>query len=211
MSTPAAASAIHCRLMVASDLGRVPIGHQGDAEQVARRIAELGSSAVLAFDGDAHVGQLQFRLHVPGTRSPAGLHDPLYWGDFGEHEPPLPTGALGLFCYHVGQLDDTDARDARYQGRGIGAQLLDTLLAWADERGVPALVAKAVPPHRPVMAFMGGQPPAVYEERGFTTVASWVDADLRAVVARDGLAPAGVSLDDASRVSCCIRRPPGAA
>jgi GNAT superfamily N-acetyltransferase len=197
MSTPAAASAIHCRLMVASDLGRVPIGHQGDAEQVARRIAELGSSAVLAFDGDAHVGQLQFRLHVPGTRSPAGLHDPLYWGDFGEHEPPLPTGALGLFCYH--------------QGRGIGAQLLDTLLAWADERGVPALVAKAVPPHRPVMAFMGGQPPAVYEERGFTTVASWVDADLRAVVARDGLAPAGVSLDDASRVSCCIRRPPGAA
>jgi hypothetical protein len=60
------------------------------------------------------------------------------------------------------------------------------------------------------MAFMGGQPAAVYEERGFVTVASWVDPDLRAIVARDRLAPEGVSLDDASRVACCVRhRGPG--
>jgi GNAT superfamily N-acetyltransferase len=197
---------IECRPMARSDLGLVPIGHQGDADEVAQRIETLGSSAILAFDGTAHVGQLQFRAHEPGTRSPNGLHDPLYWGDFGGYEPTLPTGTLAVFCYHVGQLDDTDARDARYQGRGIGAQLLDTLLAWADTRGVPAVVAKAVPPHRPVMAFMGGQPPSVYAERGFDTVASWVDPDLRAIVARDGLNPHGVSLEDASRVACCVRR-----
>ena len=111
-----------------------------------------------------------------------------------------------MFCYHVGQLDDTDARDARYQGCGIGVQLLDTLLAWADARGVPAVVAKAVPPHRAVMAFMGGQSPSIYGERGFETVASWVDPDLRAIVARDELNPRGVSLDDASRVASCVRR-----
>jgi GNAT superfamily N-acetyltransferase len=202
-------SEIHCRLMAAGDVGRVPIGHQGEADEVARRIAALGSSAVLAFDGERHVGQLQFRRHVPGTRSPNGLHDPLYWNDFGDHEPELPDGAVGLYCYHVGQLDDSDARDPRYQGRGIGAQLLDTFLTWADEQRITAVVAKAVPAQRPVMAFMGGQPPAIYEARGFATVASWVDPDLRAIVARDGLAPAGVSLDDASIVACCVRHHPG--
>ena len=197
---------ISCRLMQAADIGHVPIGHQGDAAEVARRITDLGSSAVLAFDGDVHVGQLQFRRHEPGTRSPDGLHDPLYWGDFGDHEPSVPPGSLGLFCYHVGQLDDTDDRDTRYQGRGIGGQLLDTLLAWVDERGVPAVVAKAVPPYRAVMAFMGGQPASVYEGRGFVTVASWVDPDLRSVVDRDRLAPEGVTLDEAALVCCCVRR-----
>ena len=187
------------------DLGWVPIGHQGDASEVAARIADLGSSAMLAFDGDQHIGQLQVRRHLPGTRSPHGVLDPLYWGDFGAHEPNLPDGAIAIYCYHVGQLDDTDARDVRYQGRGIGTQLLDTLLAWADERGIPAIVAKAVPPYRPVAAYMGGQPTAIYAARGFITVASWIDEDLRAVVARDDLAPDGISLDDAARVSCCVR------
>lgn len=190
------------------DVGRVPIGHQGDASEVVARIADLGSSAMLAFDDEQHVGQLQFRRHVPGTRSPRGLHDPLYWGEFGVHEPDVPEGAIALYCYHVGQLDDTDARDARYQGRGIGARLLDALVSWADERGVPAVVAKAVPPFRPVATFMGGQPAVAYEARGFATVASWVDEELRAVVARDGLAPEGVGLDEAARVACCVRLRP---
>jgi hypothetical protein len=39
------------RPMTADDLGRVPIGHQGEPDEVRRRIAELGSSAMLAFDG----------------------------------------------------------------------------------------------------------------------------------------------------------------
>lgn len=191
--------------MVAGDLGRVPIGHQGDADEVGRRIEALGSSAILAFDGDTHVGQLQFREHRPGVRSPSGLHEPLYWDDFDDHEPPLPAGTLAVFCYHVGQLDDTEARDARYQGRGIGTQLLDTFLGWADARGVPAVVAKGVPAHRSVMAWIGGQPASVYERRGFETVTSWVDPELRAVVARRGLAPEGVDLDEAARVACCVR------
>lgn len=187
------------------DVGRVPIGHQGDVPEVVARIADLGTSAMLAFDGGLHVGQLQLRRHAPGTRSPNGLHDPLYWGDFGIHEPDVPDGAIAVFCYHVGQTDDTDARDGRYQGRGVGVQLLDALVAWADEHGIPAIVAKAVPPFRPVMMFMGGQPASTYEGRGFVTVASWIDDDLRALVARDGLAPDGVSLDEVARVSCCVR------
>jgi GNAT superfamily N-acetyltransferase len=190
------------------DLGRVPIGHQGEASEIAARIAALGSSALLAFDGEQHVGQLQFRRHEPGTRSPQGVFDPLYWGDFGMHEPRVPDGAITLYCFHVGQLDDSDARDARYQGRGIGGQLLDALVAWADDRGIPAIVAKAVPPYRPVAMFMGGLPAAAFEERGFATVGSWVDEDLRAVVARDGLAPEGVGLDEAARMSCCVRLHP---
>lgn len=196
---------VTCRPMTLDDIGRVPIGHQGDPFEVAARIEELGSSAILAFDGDQHVGQLQFRRYAPGVRSPRGLHDPRYWGDFGVHEPDVPDGAIAVYCYHVGQLDDTDSRDARYQGRGIGVRLLDALLSWADERAVPAVVAKAVPAHRPVATFMGGLSASHYEMRGFETPSSWIDDELRAVVDRDGLAPSGVAVDEASRISCCVR------
>lgn len=206
--TTTPAPSIHCRAMTPDDIGRVPIGHQGDAAEVAARIADLGSSAILAFDGDRYVGQLQFRRHVPGSRSPAGIHDPLYWGDFGEHEPDLPDGAIAVYCYHVGQVDDTDARDARYQGRGIGAQLLDALVAWADAHAVPAIVVKAVPPVRAVATYMGGHPAAVYEERGFVTVDSWVDQELLAVVTQKALAPEGVPAAEAARMSCCVRLRP---
>jgi hypothetical protein len=58
------------------------------------------------------------------------------------------------------------------------------------------------------MAFMGGQPRTAYEERDFVTTATWIDDELRAVVARDELAPEGVGLDDAARVSCCVRLRP---
>src|SRR4249920_3674 len=110
--------------MVAADVGSVPIAHQGDPEQVRARIADLGSSALLAFHGDQHVGQLQFRRYEPGTRSPSGVWDPLYWMDFSE-APALPSDTLCVFCCHNGQVDDTDARDERYQGRRIAAALLD--------------------------------------------------------------------------------------
>ena len=64
--------------MVASDIGSVPIACQGDRAQVLARIADLGSGALLAFDGKEHVGQLQFRRYEAGTRSPRGVWDPLY-------------------------------------------------------------------------------------------------------------------------------------
>lgn len=47
------------RLMTASDVVRVSIGHQGEPAEARRRIAALGSSPILAFDGAQHVGQLQ--------------------------------------------------------------------------------------------------------------------------------------------------------
>jgi GNAT superfamily N-acetyltransferase len=196
---------IALRPMTAADVGRVPLVHQGEPDEVRRRIADLGSSAILAFDGAQHVGQLQFRRYEPGIRSPRGLHHPLYWVDFEGRSPDVPAGALAVFCYHVGQLDDTEARDVRYQGQGLGARLLDAFLHWATAAGFPAVVAKAVPPVREVMAYMGGQPPAVYEARGFAVVASWRDAELRAAVEERGLAPAA-HLDEAARVSCCVRR-----
>lgn len=192
--------------MTAADVGVVPISHQGEPDEVRQRIAELGSSAMLAFDRDQHVGQLQFRRYEPGIRSPKGLWDPLYWADFAGRAPDLPARTLAVFCYHVGQLDDTDARDPRYQGRGLGLSLLDHFLDWAGQSGFAAVVAKAVPSHRPVMLFMGGQPASVYQARGFETVISWVDPELRSVVEDRGLIPDGVNPDDAARVSCCVRR-----
>ena len=192
--------------MAAADIGTVPIGHQGEPQEVRQRIADIGSSAILAFDGPQHVGQLQFRRYVPGTRSPQGLWHPLYWADFGARDLDLPEQTLAVFCYHVGQLDDTDDRDPRYQGRGIGLRLLDVLLDWATQARFAALVAKAVPAPRPIMAFMGGQTAKAYQERGFQPADSWVDAELKTLVVDKRLVPSDVSPDEAARVSCMVRR-----
>jgi GNAT superfamily N-acetyltransferase len=193
------------RPMQLTDVGAVPIDHQGSPEEVRARIEELGSCALLVLDGAQHVGQLGFRRYRPGLRSPHGLMDPLYWGDFtGIAVPELPDRTLNLFCYHVGQLDDGPERDARYQGRGIGLRLLDELLAWAARAGFEAVVAKAVPAHRAVAVFMGGHPPAAYEERGFEVVTRWIDAELRDAV-RERVAD-GTDLDAAAEVALCVRR-----
>jgi GNAT superfamily N-acetyltransferase len=191
--------------MVASDVGSVPIAHQGERDEVLARIGDLGSSALLAFDGEQHVGQLQFRRYEAGTRSPNGLWDPMYWMDFADHAPDLPPGTLCVFCCHVGQLDDSADRDQRYQGRGIGVTLLDCLLDWARAQGFVAVIAKATPPHRPVRGFLGGHPTAVYEARGFETVARWVDADL-ARVARERALVTESESKETSTVGCCVRR-----
>ena len=50
---------IEFRPMVEADLGRYPIGCQGPRQDIAARIQDLGASAILAFDGTRHVGQLQ--------------------------------------------------------------------------------------------------------------------------------------------------------
>src|SRR5262245_7787495 len=106
-------SALHYRPLVSADIGHVPLQHQGTPEEVRARITACGASAMLVFDGDTCVGQLQFRPYIPDTVSPNGVHDPLYWMGFNGYAPVLPAQTLALFCYHVGQLDDTDARDAR--------------------------------------------------------------------------------------------------
>ena len=189
--------------MVASDVGSVPVGCMGEPDELQARIASLGSAAILAFDGDRHVGQLQFRRYIGGQRSPNNIWDPVYWMDFDGRAPTLPPGTISVFCYHVGQLDDSDERDSSYFGRGIGAGLLDRLLEWAASTGAAAVVAKASPSLRPVMGFMGGQPIEVYEERGFQTVASWPDADLAEAVLERGLATAE-QMPAAATVSCCV-------
>ena len=191
------------RAMVLSDIGSVPVGCMGELDELEARIAGLGSAAILAFDGDRHIGQLQFRRYVEGQRSPHSIWDPAYWMDFDGRAPTLPEGTISVFCYHVGQLDDTDERDSRCFGRGIGAGLLDRLLAWAASTDIGAVVAKATPSLRPVMGFMGGQPVEVYEERGFQIVASWSDPDLAEAVVERGLATHD-QLPAASTVSCCV-------
>ncbi len=204
MST-GAASEFSLRLMTADDVGRVPIGCQGGETALAARIADVGSAAVLAFDGARHVAQLQFRRYDPTCRSPNGLWDPLYWGEFGDAAPALPDNSLSIFCYHVGQLDDSERRDARYQGRGLGVALLDYLLDWAVGAGFAAVTAKATPPHRAVMSFMGGQPASIYRAHGFEVEASWIDRQLLDVVHEKALVPEGTAPDVAARVSLCVK------
>ena len=205
MSSSETTPTIHYRPMTAEDLGTVPIGHQGDEQEVLARIQDLGSSAILAFDGTQHVGQLQFRRYAADTRSPKGLWDPLYWGEFGNVAPALPDRSLSVYCYHVGQLDDTDDRDARYHGRGIGLSLLDHFLDWAKQAGFAAVTAKATPTPRAVMAFMGGQPPKAYQERGFEVFSSVVDTELRDLVKDRQLVPADADHDNAARISYCVK------
>ena len=197
---------ISFRPMIAADLGTIPIQHQGEPDEIVDRIARLGSSGMLAFDGDRHVAQLQFREWVPNVRSPDGLWDPLYWAEFPEVALAFDGPALNVFCYHVGQLEEGDARDPRYQGRGLGKALLREFVDWADRAGFEAIVAKGVPPYSAVMGFMGGQPAGVYEAHGFEIVRDWVDPDLREIVVQKGLAPEGVALDDAARITCCVHR-----
>jgi GNAT superfamily N-acetyltransferase len=197
--------AITYRAMTMADLSRLPIRCQGSVPEIEARIRDLGTCAMLAFDGKQHIGQLQVRRYSPDCRSPNGLWDPLYWGDFGDGAPHLPGNTLSLFCYHVGQLDDTERRDSRYQGRGVGAQLLDELLGWATEREFDAVVAKAAPSERKVMAFMGGQPLGIYLDRGFEILSSWIDPQLQDVVRTKSIVPVDAESEVAARVSCCVK------
>jgi len=206
------------RLLNEDDIGQVPLQHQGSPEEVLERVKTCGSSAMLAFEGRSHVGQLQFRPYVPDTTSPNGLHDPLYWMDFQGHAPQLPNKTLALFCYHVGQLHDTDERDNRYFGKGIGTQLLDHTISWTIESGFNAIVSKGLTSHPPLIQFMGGMPEAVYLSRGFKRAASYHDAELRSclddmIKGKYGsnweksfrtLVDDGVDLDKASKISVCV-------
>src|SRR5207302_5771187 len=94
------------RPLTEGDLPFVPLQCQGEPDEVRQRISASGSSAMLAFDGDRCVAQLQFRPHEPDTRSPRGIHHPLYWMDYQPELAPLPEGTLSLFCYHVGQVEN---------------------------------------------------------------------------------------------------------
>jgi hypothetical protein len=142
--------------------------------------------------------------------------------DFNGYAPDLPAQTLALFCYHVGQLDDTDARDARYFGRGIGARLLEETTSWATTAGFTTIVAKGLTALRPVVEYMGGLPAAVYSAHSFVEAVSYHDAALRTALdemlagrygaarqdALRTLVQTGASLDDAARITICVRRLP---
>lgn len=171
------------RPLALADLDTVPLQCQGELEEIQERLAASGSSAMLAFDDGVCVGQLQFRPYLAGTRSPNGLHHPLYWMEYPARTPPVQEPALALFCYHVGQLaGDPERRDPRYLGRGIGQALLRETLAWAPEHGITAVVAKGLAPCWPLVQYMGGMPWPVYEEHGFSNLHRYHDAALRIVL-----------------------------
>lgn len=97
---------IRFRPMIAEDIGHVPMNCHGEAGALSERIRELGSAAILAYDGDQHVGQLQFRKYLPDVRSKEGIFSPDWWGDFAGRRQNLPDRTLCIYCYHVGQLTD---------------------------------------------------------------------------------------------------------
>lgn len=193
---------ISFRPMTVDDLGTVPLDCHGRPTELLGRLGALGAAAILAFDGAQHVGQLQFRRHQPNQRSAAGMFSPDYWGDFEGRAPKLPVQTLCVYCYHVGQLTDGMARDARYQGHGLGLALLDELIAWARSQRFEAIVAKAVPADKRVSRYMGGQSEQAYLSRGFKRLDRWIDHDVydalveRGVIGRDSdpEATAGMSL-----------------
>lgn len=169
---------------------------------------------MLVFEGTQHVGQLQFRPYIPQTRSPKGLFDPLYWMDFQGRSPVLPGKTLALFCYHVGQVDNTTERDAGYFGRGIGIRLLDKTVNWAVTSGFEAIVAKGLSASRPVIEFMGGLPAEVYQQNGFKAVDSYVDHQLRTELEKMMKDPSRESLretlknadlNEASTICICVK------
>ncbi len=191
--------------MVADDIGHVPMNCHGDVTELSERIRELGAAAILAYDGDQHVGQLQFRKYRPGLRSKEGIFSPDWWGDFAGRKPDFPDRTLCIYCYHVGQLTDGEARDPRYQGRGLGAALLDHLVEWADANGFGAVVAKAVPANTEVMRYMGGQPDGIYAAKGFACVDRWVDRQMHdALVGRD-LVPKDTDPESVAQVGLYMR------
>ena len=196
---------INYRPMTKADIGVVPMDCHGSPSDVETRIADLGACAILAFEADRHVGQLQFRRHSPDLRSRNGIWHPDYWGDFGDDQPDLPPDTVGMFCYHVGQLEPGEARDSRYFGRGIGVGLVDYFLSWAQELGFAAIVAKHTPVQRAVMSFMGGQPASVYEQKGFDVISSWIDAQLLETVRERGLVEEETPDQDAAQVGLCVR------
>jgi len=191
--------------MKKEDIGHVPVSCQGSEIDLLRRFDDLDSCAILGFDGDQHVAQLQFRRFDSKIVSPNGLWDSLYWGEFGESVPILPHNSLSVFCYHVGQLEDSDARDPRYQGRGIGLSLLDYLIQWARENEFAAIAAKFTPADRKIMSFMGGQPLESYLEREFKLCSQWFDRQLADVIQEKDLISKETSLPDAATVGCCVR------
>ena len=170
------------RLFTADDIENIPTSCQGSPEEILDRISKCGSSAMLVFEGSTHIGQLQFRSYVPNTVSPKGIHEPLYWMDFKGHAPEFPDKTLAVFCFHVGQLDNTQDRDSRYFGKGIGLRLLKETLKWAADAGFEAMVAKGCSELRPVIEYMGGMPADVYRNEGFMVKAQYLDQELLAVV-----------------------------
>jgi GNAT superfamily N-acetyltransferase len=199
-------SAIQYRPLTATDVERVPLLHQGTPEEVRARITAIGSSAILAFEEGDHVGQIQFRPYEPGMASPNGLHDPLYWMDFEDQAPTMPDRSLSLFCYHVGQLDNTDRRDPRYMGRGIGTRLLDETIAWAEKAGFSAIIAKGLSSLWPIPQVMGGMPTGLYLRRQFKIAASYYDQQLLewipGMIDKTNI---GANYKDAARIDICVR------
>lgn len=197
---------IRFRPMGAQDLGRVPMDCHGTEADLARRVETLGAAAILAFDGDQHVGQLQFRLHDQHLRSATGVFSPDYWGDFGGRGAELPERTLAIYCYHVGQLTAGKDRDPRYLGRGLGGALLDHFIDWADANGFSAIVAKAMPADPGVMQFMGGQPEHVYAGRGFVRVDRWTDREMHAALVERDLVARDSNPDEVASVGMYLRR-----
>lgn len=192
--------------MLAKDVDHVPDDCFGGRQVLLERIDDLGAAAILAFDGDQHVAQLQFRRYDRALRSRDGIWHPDYWGDFGAAAPVLPHATLSVFCYHVGQLERGDDRNPAYQGRGIGLALLDRLLEWARAAGFEGVVAKFTPADRGVMGFMGGQPAAAYVERGFEVLDDWVDEQLGKAVVERGVVAADADWEIVARVGTCAIR-----
>ena len=139
--------------------------------------------------------------------------------DFEDQAPKMPDRSLSLFCFHVGQLDNTDRRDPRYMGRGIGTRLLDETIAWAEKAGFSAIIAKGLSSLWPIPQVMGGMPTELYLRRQFKIATSYYDQQLlewipgmfnktgederqKAINIKENI---GANYKDGARIDICVR------
>ena len=182
---------IICSPMKPEDYGVVESVHWRSQQEVRDYIRSQGLASMLAFDGDACVGQLYVKEYSPsfenGIRSTWNGDRP--WADFRAVEPLGLDGRwLTLGCFHVGweyqgtgqDLDRNSAPpiDGSLLGRGIGTKLLASTVDWfRGQTAIRGLVAWALAPDHDVLQWAGQMPYTVYQRFGFRIVKDFEDPD----------------------------------
>ena len=178
--------AITIRPIESAELDRIVLRCWPPRETLDRLFRDQGTIGMAAWEGDRNVAQLHcYRVTAPDGKEwkaaedgPMGANwwtesDRLFegWGQWGPLKAELGlSGPIWCHaCFHVGRtLDDPEANDPRYLGRGIGTALCKASVRWAREHGHVAVVAPGSPHDVPEFtSWYGHLPWTTYAGLGF--------------------------------------------